>query len=338
MTGLQTTMRVGRAYPLAISGLLYLNSYKTAVAVAPLTFTSAGPASRSITFSAPRHRVDLATGWHGGVTNLFYNGTSCAQSGYSAPGNNATLTVSEVGTTYVGCVNASGSPETVGVGVGAAAVTLGGYCPSYTDLARGYVMTTGATAYAVNRALVSASRAVLATGTYANRTLGVIAPALAMGFAGEFTFFTYYRPEAITGDAAWASAQAGAVVGVGSIAQPRHSSATAHSLLLRDAASVATTFSATLSPGLTLNAWQLLAVTYSAGTARWYIDGVQVGTAAGTDRVRTAMDAAYIGSRVSYPSGTGALLCARAVDGGASRALTAAELAALTTWCRSEYV
>ena len=337
MTGLQTTMRTGRAYPLAISGLLYLNSYKTAVAVAPLTFTSAGPASRSITFSTPHHRVDLATGWHGGVTNLFYNGTSCAQSGYSAPGNNATLTVSEVGTTYVGCVNASGSPETVGVGVGAAAVTLGGYCPSYTDLLRGYVMTTGGTAYAINRALVSASAPVLASGTYANRTLGVNAPALAMGFSGEFTFFTYYRPETISTDAAWASAQAGNA-GTGSVAQPRHSSATAHSLLLRDASNAATTISATLSPGLTLNTWQLLAVTYSAGTARWFIDGVQVGTASGADRVRTAMDLVYIGSRASYPSGAGALLCARAVDGGASRAMTAAELVALTTWCRSEYV
>jgi hypothetical protein len=329
-------------HPLDIPGLVFFNSYKTLTPVGAGTFDSASACPRSITFATPRYRTAMGGTWYGSSTKYNnYQGSTLTQTGYVNAGNNGKFVVTESTAALIGYVNAAGVPEVQGLGAGLGVVKLSGYCDAYTDLQAGAVMSTGGTAFAVDELAMSGGVRVLAAPTLGARALGVLDTTLAgkLNGLGPCTFFSYFRPDAVLGQTMWMGFQEGNVANTKSMVQARFSTLTDHSFILRDTLSFATIVSATLSPGMVLGAWQLLAVTFDGDSGfRWYLDGVQVGFASGVNRPRSTMDLAYLGFRASYPSGAAGCNGARAVDGAVARDMSASELVRLRDWCRAEYV
>jgi hypothetical protein len=320
-----------------IADLLFFNSYKTAAQVLPISRDSASGATRTITAaSGSTWRVSNSLGADNGA----YHGGTLTLGNYVNAGNNGAFPVTGGNTVTTDYTNASGAAETVGVGVGAQIAAITGYCNSYTDLLGGYVFAqaTAAQSLAVSTSYAGAHQ-TLGIVNSLSRHLGVNSTGLAgqLNGTGDFTLLSYMRPGAVNVSgvpSAWMTFQDAA--GTSRI-RARYTSATAHTLEIVNAAGNVTTISATLSSGLVLNTWQLLAVVYSGGTATWYLNGVAVGSASGTVRTRAALANVFLGYRSSYPAGTGGTSGHRAVDAAVNRSMAASELLDLTTWCQAEY-
>lgn len=330
-------MQGGGYNPLSLANLLFFNSYRTATQVNAISRDSSSGASRNITaVSGSTWRCSNALGadfnaYHGGTLTL---------SSYVNGGNNGAFPTTGGTSTSTEYTNASGAAETVGIGLGTQVAAITGYCNSYTDLFAGrvFAQATVAQCPAVNTNYAPSKQTLGIVNALA-RHLSITSTGLAgqLNGTGDFTLITYMRPGAVNVSATasgWMSFQDAAGT---SRVRAKYSTATAHTLELVDSGGTTTTISATLTGGLVLNTWQLLAVVYSGGTATWYLNGVAVGSNSGTVRTRAALADVFLGYRTSYPGGSGGTSGHRAVDAAVARAMTAQELLALTAWCQGQY-
>jgi hypothetical protein len=337
---LRGLMMGGGYTPLGIAGLLFFNSYNDVVQTNAISQDSSGPAFRSIS-SAGGSVYSCANAL--GANNAAYHGGTITLTNYVNAGNNGVFTATAGTTVNTDYVNASGVAEAVGVGVGAQVAAVTGYCNSYTDLVAGRVFSqaTAASCFSVNTNIIS-GKSIIGQLNVRTRGLSINSSALAgqLNGTGDFTLFTYMRPTAVNASGTTSSWMAFQDTTPTSLISAKYGAATAHTLTITNGAGSSSNHTATLSPGLTLDTWQLLAVTYngSTGVAQWYINGVLAGTSATfTIRTRASLANVFIGYRSTYPSGSGGTTGHRAVDAAVSRAMTAHELLRLTAWCQGEY-
>jgi hypothetical protein len=323
--------------PLLIPNLLFFNSYKTAVQVAPQVKDASSSSARNITNpSGATFRCSNTPG----VDFVPYQGATLTLENYVNPGNNGAFTAIGSSSAATDYLNPTAALETVGVGVGPQIARLTGYCNSHPDLLAGYVFSQANIAQcpAVNTNVVPGKQVLGIVGALTRHLAINSAPlAGALNGTGAFTLLSYMRPLAVNVSATssrWMAFQDAAgtsriLVGYGA--------ATAHILQIVDAAGASGNISVTLSTPLALNVWQLLAVVYSAGTATWYLNGVAVGSGSGTVRTRASLVNTFLGYRANYPGGSGGTQGHRAVDAAVARAMTPAELLELTAFCQGDY-
>jgi hypothetical protein len=323
--------------PLALAGMLFFNSYKTAVQVLPQTMDNTTGAARSITaVSGTTWRCSNTPG----VDAVAYHGATLSLRNYVNAGNNGDFTTNGGSSVSTDHVNPAGVAEVVGIGVGPQVASMTGYCNSYTELiaARVFTQPTTAQCMALNTNVIPGKQVLGQTNSLV-RTLSINSAPLAgaLNGTGDFTLLTYMRPSAVNVSGTptrWMAFQDATptsriLVGYGA--------AGAHALQIGDGAGALTTINVALSTPLVLNVWQLLAVVYSAGTATFYLNGVNVGSGSGTVRVRSNLVNTFIGYRANYPGGSGGTAGHRAIDAALSRAMTAAELLQMTAYCQADY-
>jgi hypothetical protein len=323
--------------PLAIADLIFYNSYKTCIATGAFSHDKTSASTRSIDTVAPDWRVLLNSSYYGNTPTRYegFDGATVTLSGYANAGNNGSFTAYSPNTGEIRFVNAAGVIETLGVGIGNAVVSSPGYCMNYTDLKYGIAFTSGDVNrnYGVATHLIPGSVKVLGTagagGRYMGATSGVTSAAQLNG-TGPFTCWKYFRPTTMnySGNTSyWMT-----IGGPTSAIDVYYGNATTMTLSIKDAAAASTIHTATVSPGLVLNAWQLLAVTYSAGLAAFHINGTQVGSISGAPiRTRAGFDRVYFGQ------GAGTF-GHQAIDGACAHVMSASEQAQLLAYCRAEYV
>ena len=324
----QAMLGGGSFDPLSLSPLFF-SYYNTITPTAPLTFdaSSSGSVSRNIRFSSA-WRVACGAVWS--TASASYQGGTVELSGYVNPGNNLTTTITGADSSEVYYANPSAVAETVGAGNGTAVVKLSGYAGSYVD-ARGYSFVPGAanTAPAVNTN-TPVGRKVLGWAASYNRPIMCTSAALAGALNGStsLTLLTYIRPEQVNVSGVSTSWMRFADASNLSRVEARFGAATAASLTLHTGSS-SSTISMTMSPGLTMGEYQLLAVTYSPNAAAMHIDGVQVAsvTSAGIDRARANLSTVTMQSQGHRGF--------RALDAAFDRVLSSAELVKITKWCQA---
>lgn len=318
-----------------ISGLLFFNSYNTGLVPANAIPVASG--TRNITGSAPTMTVSIA----GSGLADGYNGGTAILSGYVNAGNNGTFTIVTATGTAFTINNPSGVAEIAPV---SANVAIVGQCDSYTDLVGGAVFSqaTLANKFSVNTSDIPGKTVIsMGQGTAISRSMSVTSAPLAGQLNGtqDWTFFTYFRPTAIGVSLPTAIWLAFDDSTVDSLVYGRHGSlVTAISCVTADAAGTTTTQTPAVSPGMTLGAWQLLAITHTGTTAEVFINGVSHGSVtSGTQRTRASLNRVSVSNRSTGATGLGTSRGFRAVDGAVARVMTATELLDLTAWCQTEY-
>lgn len=320
--------RGGGYSPLLIPGLLFFNSYKSVTPTDAYFANSANHPSpdRRIVFTGPSQIVGILTG----PLSSPYGGSSTTLAGYANPGNNGTFPIASANSAGFTGVNAAGVTENPPPG--AATISIPGLASTYSDLVAGHTFTqaTALNKYAVDTSVIPGTQVLGCSSNVLRSMTCVSAPlAGALDGSGDATFFTYFRPTAVAisgNTSTWLSfrdaANTNRVTAV-------FGTTTSVSLVEQSAAG-SSTQTGVLSTPLTLNAWQLLAVTLVGTTATWYLNGVQVATnTTGVVRTRAGMDRVVIA--------WGGTSGHRAIDAAVARAMTAAELLSLTGWCQAEY-